>query len=308
MALRLVLLLLARDGGVGVVVVDRDVVVHGAVGDTRSQAIERPRIEDIEQRGGSRRRPLGAQEQIARSNRPAVQLGVRILALDDGTTLQADTCEQPLCLAVAEDTRDALQARGTGRLGIAADGPGGERYVPAEGEGPGLGECLYGGGVVEDEDEVGQLEANLATEARAAGGDGRGGGPGAVGEAGDDEAGAEAGGAEEAGFDDGEDCKALGKEEDGLDFGGYVEVTRKRKLKDRSPKGYVFEFTLACCRTAGGMTLSGPKDCRGSTKAARILPHFLHSARSEQCCQLHCYCGIMCVRSKWFAMLKYTAA
>lgn len=27
------------------------------------------------------------------------------------------------------------------------------------------------------------------------------------------------------------------------------------------------------------MTFSGPKDCRGSMNEARILPHFLHSAR-----------------------------
>jgi hypothetical protein len=36
--------------------------------------------------------------------------------------------------------------------------------------------------------------------------------------------------------------------------------------------------TLAWASTPGGITLSGPKDWRGSTKEARILPHFLHSA------------------------------
>jgi hypothetical protein len=34
---------------------------------------------------------------------------------------------------------------------------------------------------------------------------------------------------------------------------------------------------LAFARTEGGMTLSGPNDCLGSTKEARIRPHFLHS-------------------------------
>jgi hypothetical protein len=36
-------------------------------------------------------------------------------------------------------------------------------------------------------------------------------------------------------------------------------------------------LTLAFARTDGGMTLSGLKACRGSTKEVRILPHFLHS-------------------------------
>lgn len=35
--------------------------------------------------------------------------------------------------------------------------------------------------------------------------------------------------------------------------------------------------TFAFARTDGGMILSGPNDCRGSTKDARILPVFLHS-------------------------------
>ena len=41
--------------------------------------------------------------------------------------------------------------------------------------------------------------------------------------------------------------------------------------------------TFAFPRTDGGMTLSGPNDCRGSTNDARILPAFLHSpALSDQ--------------------------
>lgn len=38
------------------------------------------------------------------------------------------------------------------------------------------------------------------------------------------------------------------------------------------------ERTFAFARTLGGMTLSGAKDCRGSTNDAKILLHFLHSA------------------------------
>jgi hypothetical protein len=38
------------------------------------------------------------------------------------------------------------------------------------------------------------------------------------------------------------------------------------------------EHTFAFASTEGGMILSGPKACRGSTKEVRIFPHFLHSA------------------------------
>lgn len=41
--------------------------------------------------------------------------------------------------------------------------------------------------------------------------------------------------------------------------------------------------TFALLRISGGMTLSGPKACRGSTKDARIFPAFLHSPAD---CQL----------------------
>ena len=70
-------------------------------------------------------------------------------------------------------------------------------------------EGLNGGGVVEDEDKVCELEADLAAETTADGADGGGGGPGAVVEAGDDDAGAEAAGTEEAGFEDGDDGETL---------------------------------------------------------------------------------------------------
>lgn len=37
------------------------------------------------------------------------------------------------------------------------------------------------------------------------------------------------------------------------------------------------KLTFAFAKISGGITLSGPKACRGSTKEARILPAFLHS-------------------------------
>lgn len=50
--------------------------------------------------------------------------------------------------------------------------------------------------------------------------------------------------------------------------------------------------TFAFASTDGGMILSGPNACRGSTKDARILPVFLHSPallcqlRSVQLCDV----------------------
>jgi len=48
------------------------------------------------------------------------------------------------------------------------------------------------------------------------------------------------------------------------------------------------EPTFAFANTEGGMILSGPKDCRGSTKDVKILLHFLHSAGGvwDQLCHL----------------------
>lgn len=72
-----------------------------------------------------------------------------------------------------------------------------------------LREGLDGACVVENEDEVGQLESDLAAEATAGSDNGRGRGPATVRETGDDKAGTEARGAEKAGFEDCKDRKAL---------------------------------------------------------------------------------------------------
>jgi hypothetical protein len=41
-------------------------------------------------------------------------------------------------------------------------------------------------------------------------------------------------------------------------------------------------LTFAFARICGGMILSGPKACRGSTKDAKIFPAFLHSPALDQ--------------------------
>lgn len=154
------------------VVVDGDVVVHAAVVEVaRAGARERARVEDVEQRRRLGRLPLGALQQLLGTDGPAVELGVRVLALYYRGPLQADAREQALRLAVAEYARDAPEAGGARRLGVAAHGPRCDRDITAEGEGSRLREGLHGRGVVEDEDEVGQLEADLAAEAGAAGRD-----------------------------------------------------------------------------------------------------------------------------------------
>lgn len=131
-------------------------------------------------------------------------------------------------------------------------------------------ESLDSRGIIEDKDEVGKLEANLTTESGASGCDGGRSGPGAVGEAGNDETRAETCRAEEAGFNDSEDGKSL--------LGRTVIGTYTSSWLFR-PRMGVVSLTFADSRTDGGMTLSGPKACRGSMKEARIFPHFLHSAR-----------------------------
>ena len=195
-------------------IVDGDVVVHVVVHRTPHVAAEYPGVEDVQQRRRLRRRALAPSEEHPRRDGPSIQFRIRVLPLDDGRALQRHAREQPLGLGVAEDAGHALERGGPGSLGVPPDGPGGDGHVASEGERAGLGEGLDGVGIVEDEDEVGQLEADLAAEAGTGGGDGAGRAPAAVGEAGDDQAAAETGGAEEAGLEDGEDGEALCAGED----------------------------------------------------------------------------------------------
>jgi hypothetical protein len=54
-------------------------------------------------------------------------------------------------------------------------------------------------------------------------------------------------------------------------------------------------LTFALARISGGMTLSGPKACFGSTKEVKIFAAFLHSPVHEEGCSLAgdaaCDCG-----------------
>lgn len=196
------------------VVVYGHVVVHGVAGGADPHAAEDARVEDVHEGLGLGRRPHGAREELLGRVAGAVHLFVGVAALDDGGPLEGDAGEEALGLGVAEDAGDAPQGRGTGSLGVAADGPGGQGDVAAQSEGTGLGKRLDGLGVVEDEDKVGQLEADLAADAGTAGRDGAGGAPGAIGEPGDDEAATEAAGTDEAGLEDGDDGEALRVGED----------------------------------------------------------------------------------------------
>lgn len=155
------------------VVVHGDVVVHAVVGCGRATyAREDSGVEHAQQRlGGRRGRDLAAQ-QLSRGPSPPVQLLVCVSALDQPAAFQTDTGEQALCLAVAEDARHALQTGHSSRLRVPADRPGRDGDVAAECQGAGLGECAYCRGVVQDEDEVSQLEADLPAEPAADGADG----------------------------------------------------------------------------------------------------------------------------------------
>lgn len=51
----------------------------------------------------------------------------------------------------------------------------------------------------------------------------------------------------------------------------------KRLLAKTGGGARIVRHTFALARMAGGIILSGPKACRGSTNDAKILPVFLHS-------------------------------
>lgn len=109
-----------------------------------------------------------------------------------------------------------------------------------------MAEGLDGAGIVEDEDEVGQLEAYLPAEAGASRGDGGGCAPASVGEARNHEAGTEASGAEEAGFDDGQDGETFGVGEDG----GRDDLFGTERLPwvDEGGENLAALFTFRCER------------------------------------------------------------
>ena len=67
----------------------------------------------------------------------------------------------------------------------------------------------------------------------------------------------------------------MGVKKTGVSY-GYNEAGGELNGEERKMKRRTRAFAFA--RTAGGMILSGPNDCRGSTKEARILPAFSHSS------------------------------
>lgn len=193
------------------IVVYRDIVVHGVIGDILGtpHTGKYSRVEHAQERlCGGRRGDLAAQD-FAGGPAATVQLLVGISSLDDTAALQTDTGKQALCLAVAENTRYALEAGCAGCLGIATHGTSGNGDVASQCQRSGLGKCSYGSSIVQDEDEVGELETNLSTEAAANGTDGRGRRPRSIGETSDHDARAESRCAEEAGLEDSEDGEAL---------------------------------------------------------------------------------------------------
>lgn len=144
----------------------------------------------------------------------AVHLFVGIAALDDGGSLEGDTGEETLGLGVTKDTGEAPQGRGTGSLGVATDRSGGQGDITTQSQRSSLGKRLDSLGVVEDEDKISQLKADLTANAGTTGRNGSRSAPRAIGKPGDDEAATEATGADEAGLEDGEDGEALGVGED----------------------------------------------------------------------------------------------
>lgn len=193
------------------VVVYGRLVVHAVFSHAgASHAAEDPRVKDAHERSSLGWRPNGARQELLRGVASSIHLLVGIATLDNGRTLQGDTSKQTLGLGVAKDSRYAPKRSSTGGLGVATDGTSSQRHIATKGQGTGLGKCLDGAGIVEDEDEVGKFETNLATEAGASSGDSTRGAPGAIGEACDNEATAEATRSEEAGLEDGDDGEALG--------------------------------------------------------------------------------------------------
>jgi hypothetical protein len=126
-------------------------------------------------------------ENLARSPSAAVQFLVGISPLDDTASLQTDTREKSLGLAVAEDARYALQTRRAGSLGIATNWPRCNRDVATKCQRSCLRKRTHCRCIVQDEDEVGELETNLSAEAAADGSDGCGRRPRSVSETSDND-------------------------------------------------------------------------------------------------------------------------
>lgn len=142
----------------------------------------------------------------------------RTYPLDENGSLEADAGVQAFALRVGKH-RCRVQNRSIDRPSD-SDRSRRRRQTSSDGEVPALGERRDGLVAVEDDDKLGQVGTDLETEADAAGGDARGGGPGPVGEAGDHDAGPGFAGPDEACFEDGKDGEAAARE-----MSGWVSYT-----------------------------------------------------------------------------------
>ena len=77
-----------------------------------------------------------------------------------------------------------------------------------------MGECLHSAGVVENEDEVCEFEADLSTESTSYSSDSGGCRPRSISQSCDYNSTTEATAAQETGFEDCEDCQTFGVGED----------------------------------------------------------------------------------------------
>lgn len=145
----------------------------------------------------------------------AVRFRVCVGALDDDRPFDGSASKEALCAAVRVHGSDtALCGEGARPLDVPPERTRRDRHVAPEGEAPRGHEALDGRARVEDDEELCELDADLEAEACAGGADCRGGGPGAVFEAGDDDACAGPPAEEEAGFGDREEAEALCLAED----------------------------------------------------------------------------------------------
>lgn len=242
-------------------IVDGNVVVHG-VALICSISGEYSAVEDAHQRLGLGWDGNGALEQGSGSDATVVHLLVGISSLDHSTTFERDTSKQALGLAVSKDTSDTFERGGTSSFSVAPDGTSGNRDVASKSDTASLSKGADSGSVIEDEDEIGEFETNLTTKATTDGTDCRGSGP------------------------EGDVSRYLGQSEEEQ---YYQEPSARRATMTPEPKRplprkpalktVMMARPLAFARIWGGMILSGPKDCLGSIKDARILPVFLHSPR-----------------------------
>lgn len=131
----------------------------------------------------------------------------RAYPFDEDRALEADSGVQTPTLGVRKH-RGRVQ---DGRVDRPSDSDRSRRRgeAPANSQVPALGECRDRFVRVEDDDKLGKVGSDLEAEADAAGCDARGGGPGPVGEAGDDDARAGFAGPYETGLQDGEDGEAV---------------------------------------------------------------------------------------------------